>query len=163
MCRDESRSGSLDAKKINKLYAAIIVSEMQRQGVTTKSLIAEKVIKSHRKCHLKERIESGELTMDEFQRLFVRLKIDPIRAGLTMVCFEDAIKYQDPCCETTAKVAAAMAAHLSSELAACEGEFSTIRKGLCDNIGKKNAEAIAEHHRSIEKRHNGEGFQHAFG
>ena len=51
-----------------------------------------------------------------------RLEIDPIRAAITVQCFSDPASYEDPCCETSALVAIAMATHLPSELAACEGK-----------------------------------------
>lgn len=163
MCRDAPGVAGLEAATINKLYAVIIRDEMKQQGVKVTTLVTEGVIKSHRKNHFFERLEAGQLPVSEFQRLLIRLSIDPVRVGLAMLCFKNASSYQDPCCETTALVAVSMASHLSAEIAACDGEFAPIRSSLCDHIAKRNACAIAEHHRLMEKRHNGEGFKHAFG
>lgn len=150
------------AQSINRMYAALIREQMRLQNTSLRKLTDEGVIKESRRKKFFEKVEDGNLTIDEFQRVLLRLKIDPIRAGLVLLCYESASSYEDPCCETTALVAVALAARLPSELATCEGQFETIRQSLCDTIARKTSSAIAKHHMSLESRHNGGGFEHAY-
>lgn len=107
------------------MYAALIKEQMQLRHTSLRKMADEGVLKRSRRAGFFERLEAGSLTIDEFQRVLVHLEIDPIRAGLVLLCYNSASSYEDPCCETTALVAVALAARLPSELAACEGQFET--------------------------------------
>ena len=162
MCEGTEDGVASRAHSINQLYAALIKEQMRLQNTSLRKLTDEGVIKESRRKKFFDKVEDGNLTIDEFQRVLLHLKIDPIRAGLVLLCYESASSYEDPCCETTALVAVALAARLPSELAACEGQFETIRQSLCDTIARKTSSAIAKHHMSLESRHNGGGFEHAY-
>ncbi len=151
------------ARRVNKIYAAMIRSQMRKRGASVRTLAQEGVIKNHRRAGFFEKIEGGNLPLDEFQRILIRLEVDPVRAGIVLLCQQNASFYEDPCCETTALLARSLAVHLPSELADCEGEFEPIRESLGDSIAKRNASAIANHHRQIEQRRNGYGFEHPLG
>lgn len=162
MCEGTVAGVATKAQSINQMYAALIREQMRLQNTSLRKLTDEGVIKESRRKRFFEKVEDGNLTIDEFQRVLLRLKIDPIRAGLVLLCYKSASSYEDPCCETTALVAVALAARLPGELAACEGQFETIRQSLCDTIARKTSSAIARHHISLENRHNGGGFEHAY-
>ena len=157
MCKGTPEVVGVKAHSVNRMYAALIKEQMQLRHTSLRKMADEGVLKRSRRAGFFERLEAGSLTIDEFQRVLVHLEIDPIRAGLVLLCYESA-----SCCETTALVAVALAARLPSELAACEGQFETIRQSLCDTIARKTSSAIAKHHMSLESRHNGGGFEHAY-
>ncbi len=162
MCKGTPEVVGVKAHSVNRMYAALIKEQMQLRHTSLRKMADEGVLKRSRRAGFFERLEAGSLTIDEFQRVLVHLEIDPIRAGLVLLCYNSASSYEDPCCETTALVAVALAARLPSELAACEGQFATIRQSLCETIAKKTSTAIAKHHMSLENRHNGGGFEHAY-
>lgn len=145
------------------LYAVLIREQMRRQGLSVKRLGQEGLIRKNHQNGFYARLEAGKISLEEFQKLNERLQIDPIRAALAMVCFENADSYDDPCCRTSAQVAMAMANHLPEEIAACDGEFEGIREQLCVTIARRTSSAIANHHRLIESKLNGDGFAHAYG
>lgn len=163
MCDGTTEGVASRAHSVNQLYAELIKEQMRLQNTSLRKLADEGVIKEGKRKKFFDKIEDGNLSIDEFQRVMLYLKIDPIRAGLVLLCYNSASSYEDPCCETTALVAIALAARLPSELAACEGEFATIRQSLCDTIARKTSSAIAKHHMSLESRQNGGGFDHAYG
>lgn len=162
MCKGTLDGVGTKAHNVNRMYAALIREQMKLRNTSLRKLVDEGVIKKSTRVGFFGKIETGSVTIDEFQRVLVHLEIEPIRAGLVLLCYNSASSYEDPCCETTALVAVALAARLPSELAACDGQFETIRQSLCETIAKKTSTAIAKHHMSLENRHNGGGFEHAY-
>lgn len=148
------------ARDANKLYAAMIKLQMDKQGASARNLAKKGVIKSHRRARFIEKLGAGDVTLAEFQKVLIHLDVDPIRAGIVLQSQQAASFYEDPCCQTTALVASKLAVHLPSELAACEGRFEPLRHSLGDSIAKRYASAIARHHKQIERRRNGDDFDH---
>lgn len=163
MCADDNSEFAQIAESLQQRYAVLIREQMTRQGLSVRGLATEGVIKKHRKNDFFARLREGRLTINEFNRVMARLEIDPVRAAISFLCDRPSGSYEDPCCETVSLVATSLAKHLPGEMESCEGTFETLRAGLCDMIAQKNATTIARHHQRIEGRHNGEGFDHAYG
>ena len=152
-----------NCRQLQVEYSVLIKEQMRKQGLSVRQLVEDGVIRSSRRHRFFERIAEGSLTIAEFYAVSERLDIDPIRAAITVHCFTGGADYEDPCCETSALVAVAMAAHLPGELAACEGTFETIRNELCNGIARNTSSAIAKYHRKLEDRRNGDDFDFAYG
>lgn len=148
---------------LHQRYAVIIREQMSKQGLSVYALANEGVIPKHRRNDFFPRLREGKLSMGEFQRVLLRLNIDPVRAALSLLCDEVSGSYEDPCCETISLVATSLAKHLPGEMATCEGEFSSLRAGLCESIAQRTSATIARHHAQMERRQNGDGFEHAYG
>lgn len=149
--------------QLQEEYAVLIRDQMQRRGVSVRKLVEKGIIRRSHRNRFYARIAEGTLPLAEFHAVTTYLEIDPIRAAITVQCFSDGTCYEDPCCETSALVAVAMATHLPGELAACEGTFETIRNELCNGIAKNTSSAIAKYHRKLEERRNGADFEFAYG
>jgi hypothetical protein len=146
-------SGSVEEKscaQVHRENAILIKLQMKKQGVSIRCLVSEGIVKSSHRHRFYERIEKGKLEFDEIVKLRQRLKIDPVRAEIAMRCFDSPESYEDPCCETTAHVATALAVQLFEVMAACDGEFEPLKKGLCQGLAKRATTAIAENHARIE-------------
>lgn len=144
-------------------FAILIRDQMERQRVSARQLCAEGLIRQAHRNRFFDRIADGSLSQAEFNLVTERLGIDAVRAALTMHCFESADAYEDPCCETSAEVAKAIATQLPEEIAACEGTFEPIRDSLCKGIGKRTSSAIAKYHNALEaQRLNGDLLDRAF-
>ena len=144
-------------------FAILIRGQMKRQGVSIRQLYLEGLIRPHHRNDFYVRIADGRLTQAEFNQVTDRLGIDPVRAALTFHCFASALAYDDPCCETSAEVAKAIAVQLPEEIAACEGEFEPIREALCRGIGKRTSNAIARYHKAVAQRDDAALLDRAFG
>jgi hypothetical protein len=145
-------------------FSVLIKDQMARQRVSVRQLCAEGVIRPYHRNRFFGRIADGSLSQAEFNLVTERLGIDPVRAALTVHCFESGQAYDDPCCETSAAVAKAIAYQLPEELAACDGEFEPIRDALCKGIGKRTSNAIAKYHTAMEARRDDEAMlERAFG
>ena len=149
--------------QLQREYAVLIRRQMEKRGLSVRKLAERGVIRQSHRNRFFDRIAQGTLPLAEFHAVTSHLEIYPIRAAITVQCFTDATSYEDPCCETSAMVAVAMATHLPEELAACEGNFETIRSELCDGIAKNTSSAIAKYHRKLEERRNGADFDFAYG
>lgn len=150
------------SEELQRDYANLIRQQMALQGVSVRQLWAEGVIRNNHRHRFFERLAEGSLPISEYHAVNQRLEIDPIRAAITVQCFVSEQAYDDPCCQTSALVAVAMATHLPAELAACDGEFEALRDELCKGIAQKTSNAIAKHHRMIENRRNGGDFEFAY-
>ena len=145
-------------------FAVLIRTQMQQQGISVRKLVEDGAIKRSHRNGFFNRIVHGTISTAEFNRVTELLGIDPVRAAITVTCFETADSYDDPCCETSAQVATALAHHLSEEVSACGRDFEPIRESLCAGIAKKTSTAIVKHQSDLEeRRHNPELFGHAFG
>lgn len=147
--------GSVEEKscaQVHRENAILIRFQMKKLGISIRCLVNEGVVKSSHRHRFYERLEQGKLEFDEVVRLRKRLRIDPVRAEIAMRCFESPESYEDPCCETTAHVATALAVQLFEVMAACEGEFEPLREGLCQGLAKRATTAIAENHARIDLR-----------
>ena len=153
MSEGSQRAEIKSCSQLQEEYSVLIRDQMQKRGVSVRKLVNEGVIRRSHRNRFFERIAEGS----------ARLEIDPIRAAITVQCFSDPASYEDPCCETSALVAIAMATPLPGELAACEGTFETIRDELCNGIAKNTSSAIAKYHRKLEDRRNGGDFDFAYG
>lgn len=136
--------------QVHRANAMLIKLQMKKQGVSVRCLVSEGIVKSSHRHRFYERIEQGKLEFDEVVQLRHRLNIDPVRAEIAIHCFDSPESYEDPCCETTAHVATALATQLYEVMAACEGEFEPLREGLCQGLAKRATTAIAENHKRIE-------------
>ena len=163
MSEGSQRAEIKSCTQLQEEYSVLIRDQMQKRGVSVRKLVNEGVIRRSHRNRFFERIAEGSLPIAEFHAVSARLEIDSIRAAITVQCFSDPASYEDPCCETSALVAIAMATHLPSELAACEGTFETIRDELCNGIAKNTSSAIAKYHRKLEDRRNGGDFDFAYG
>lgn len=145
-------------------FSVLIKDQMIRKGISARQLCAEGLIRPSHRNGFFARIADGSLSQAEFNLVTERLGIDPVRAALTVHCFESGRAYEDPCCETSAEVAKAIASQLPEELAACEGEFEPIRDALCKGIGKRTSNAIAKYHTGMIARRDDEALlERAFG
>ena len=150
--------------KLQAEYADLIKYQMNRQGVSLRKLVDEGIIKSSHRSGLFERIADGSVSTAEFNRINERLGIDPVRAAIAVHCFVSPESYEDPCCETSAQLAIALALQLSEEIAACDGTFEPIREALCHGIAQRTSSAIARHHTELEaRRHDPALFDRSFG
>lgn len=131
-------------------YAILIRDQMRRQGISVRCLVAEGVIRQSHRNGFFRRVEEGSLSYKEVNQIAARLNIDPVRAALTVVCFNDPESYEDPCCETTAELAASMAVELREEMDACDGNFDGLAKGLCKGLAKRTVNEIAKNHARLE-------------
>ena len=86
-------------------FSVLIKDQMARQRVSVRQLCAEGVIRPYHRNRFFGRIADGSLSQAEFNLVTERLGIDPVRAALTVHCFESGQAYDDPCCETSAAVA----------------------------------------------------------
>ena len=163
MCEGSSRVEVRSCNQLQEDYSILIKDQMAKRGVSVRSLVEDGIIRRSHRNRFFERIAEGTLPLAEFHAVTAHLEIDPIRAAITVQCFAGSGAYEDPCCETSALVAVAMATHLPSELAACEGTFETIRDELCNGIAKNPSTAIAKYHRKLEDRRNGGDFEFAYG
>ena len=102
--------------KLQAEYADLIRYQMNRQGVSLRKLVDEGIIKSSHRSGLFERIADGSVSTAEFNRINERLGIDPVRAAIAVHCFVSPESYEDPCCETSAQLAIALALQLLSQL-----------------------------------------------
>lgn len=139
-------------KKLQAEYAVLIKDQMLRQGISLRRLVDEGLIKRSHRNGLFERIANGSLSTAEFNRISERLAIDPVRAALAVKCFPSSESYEDPCCETSAHVATALAVQLTEEMAACHGTFEPIRESLCKGIAQRTSIAIVRYHTDLEAR-----------
>ena len=90
MCEGTEDGVASRAHSVNQLYAALIKEQMRLQNTSLRKLTDEGVIKESRRKKFFDKVEDGNLTIDEFQRVLLHLKIDPIRAGLVLLCYESA-------------------------------------------------------------------------
>ncbi len=151
-------------RQLQAEYAVLIRDQMRRQGISVRRLVDEGIIKRSHRNGLYDRIANGSLSTAEFNRINERLDIDPVRAALAVKCFVSPESYEDPCCETSAHVAIALARQLTEEIAACNGTFEPIRETLCRGIAQRTSSAIARHHAALEaRREDPSQFDRAFG
>ena len=144
-------------------FAVLIQDQMRRQGVSIRQLYVEGLIRQNHRNGFYKRIANGSLSQGEFNQVAERLGIVPVRAALTVHCFASGHAYDDPCCETSAEVAKAIAVQLPEEIAACDGEFKPIRDALCRGIGKRTSNAIARYHAAVAQRDDAALLDRAFG
>lgn len=156
-------AAKLTCEQRQQEFAVLIKDQMKRQGVSVRQLHLEGLIRPHHRNDFYARIADGTLSQAEFNQVTDRLGIDPVRAALTVHCFASGGAYDDPCCETSAEVAKAIAAQLPEEIAACEGEFEPIRDALCRGIGKRTSNAIARYHAAVAQRDDAALLDRAFG
>ena len=154
MC-EGSRPHQKDCEQLQIEMASLVRSRMQAKGVSLRCLVDNKIIKSSHRNHFFERLAEGTLSYAEVNKLTAYLDIDPVRAAITVHCFDDPEVYDDPCCETSADVAVHLAHELTEEIAAIEdGNFQPLRDSLCKGSARKLASAIAKNHVDEQRRQN---------
>lgn len=153
MC-EGSRPRKKDCEQLQVEMASLVRSQMQAKGISLRCLVENKVIKSSHRNRFFERVSEGSLSYSEMNKLTAYLEIDPVRAAITVHCFDDPDVYDDPCCQTSADVAVQLAHELTEEIAATEGTFEPLRENLCRGSAKKLASAIARNHVEEERRRN---------
>lgn len=152
MCRGSQPTERKSYNQLQAEYAVLIKDQMHRQSISVRRLVDEGIIKRSHRHGLFDRIADGSLSTAEFNRIYERLAIDPVRAALAVKCFVNPEAYEDPCCATSAHVATALAVTLTEEIAACDGTFEPIRENLCKGIAKRTSTAIVRYHTALEAR-----------
>ena len=150
MCQDSQQAEAKSCTQLQQEYAILIKSQMSKQGVSIRCLVDEGIIKRSHRNRFYDRVAEGSLSYAEINKITERLGIDPVRAAITVQCFEHPESYEDPCCETSAHVATALALHLTEEMAACEGTFEPLRQSLAHGLAKRATNEIARNHARLE-------------
>ncbi len=163
MCVGQKGDFRESAEELSRKYAGLIRQQMRVQGVSLRTLVGEKVIKSHRRNTFNGKLDVGGLTIYEMQCVLFYLRIDPVQAAITFLCYDATSSYDDASCETVSMLTKSLAKHLKDEVESCDGEFATIRATLCETISRKTSKALLRHHAMVQSRHNGEDFDHVYG
>lgn len=91
-----------------------------------------------------KKLEAGDLTSCELDRLFTVLQLDPVRAHVAIITMADPDAYFDTTCETALRIATALTLNLREQAAACEGDFEPIRENLCNAIAVRACNLVME-------------------
>lgn len=150
MCQGSKPAETKSCTQLQHEYAILIKSQMTKQGVSVRCLVDEGIIKRSHRNRFYDRVAEGSLSYAEINKITERLGIDPVRAAITVQCFAHPESYEDPCCETSAHVATALAVHLTEEMAACEGTFEPLRQSLAHGLAKRATNEIARNHARLE-------------
>ena len=130
MSEGSQRAEIKSCVQLQEEYSVLIRDQMQKRGVSVRKLVNEGVVRRSHRNRFFERIAEGSLPIAEFHAVSARLEIDPIRAAITVQCFSDPASYEDPCCETSALVAIAMATHPSRQDAASAKDLASLADQL---------------------------------
>lgn len=150
MCKGLPQVEDKSCAQVHRENALLIKLQMEKQGVSIRCLVNEGIVKSSHRHRFFQRIEEGTLEFHEIVKIRQRLRIDAVRAEIAMRCFDSVESYEDPCCETTADLAASLARQLSEEMAACDGSFEGLKKGHCKGLAKRTANEIKKNHTRLE-------------
>lgn len=144
-------TGSAGGKDPPLDYGTLIRAVMRVSGVSAKKLYQNKVI---RRCTFREfdkRLVEGLITTAELNSIFTYLDIDPVRATLALFILNSPDAYFDPGCETASQLASETVVALLEQLAACDGDFEPIKRGLCKSLAERTSGMIVEHHKRVEE------------
>ncbi|MEM6409954.1 MAG: hypothetical protein AAF683_00295 [Pseudomonadota bacterium] len=150
MCEGSQPAEPKSCAQLQIEYAMLIKEQMRKQGVSVRCLVAEGILKKSHRTGFFKRIEEGSLFQGEITKITKRLNIDPIRAAITVNCFDGAESYEDPSCKTAAALAKTIGVELREEMAAIDGNFEGLHEGQCKGLARRTVNEIARNHERVE-------------
>lgn len=130
-------------------YAGLVRAIMREKRVTKTQLRAAQVI---RKCTWRcfdARLDSGEISAAELERILEYLGVNLVQATLALVCLKSVEEYFEPTCETAAMLAQALVISLTQQMSSLEGNFETLKVALCTSIAERQVVDLIDHQRRI--------------
>jgi hypothetical protein len=132
-------------------YPGLIRAVMREKRVTKTQLWDAKII---RKCTWRcfdTRLDTGEITTVEMERILEYLGINLVQASLALVCLRDVEEYFEPTCETAAMLAQALVISLTRHMSMLGGNFETLKTALCTAIAERQVLDLIEHQRRLRE------------
>lgn len=126
-------------------YAGLVRAAMRRKQITKTRLRDAGII---RKCTWRcfdQRLDSGEISSGEMERILRFLDIDFVGASLVLVCLENVDEYFEPTCEAAALLARGLITSLTKQASLLDGNFSPLKAGLYASIAERHAQVLIEH------------------
>ncbi|WP_039097834.1 hypothetical protein [Croceibacterium mercuriale] len=132
-------------------YPGLIRAVMRDKRVTKTQLKDAKII---RKCTWRcfdDRLDRGDISAAEMERILRYLDINLVQASLALVCLGNADEYFEPTCETAALLAQALIVSLTQQVTLLDGNFNPLKQALCASIGERHASNLIEHQRRLSE------------
>lgn len=145
---------SVDYKALSEVrlnYPGLIRAVMRDKRITKTQLRDAKII---RKCTWRcfdDRLDNGEISTAEMERVLRYLEINFVQASLALVCLGSADEYFEPTCETAALLAQALIVSLTQQASLLDGNFNPLKQALCASIGERHASNLIEHQRRLSE------------
>lgn len=132
-------------------FPGLVRAMMRDKRVTKTQLRNARII---RKCTWRcfdARLDSGEITVAEMERILGYLGVNLVQATLALVCLKSVEEYFEPTCETAAMLAQALVVSLTQQMTMLEGSFEPLKNALCASIAERQVLRLIEHQRRLRE------------
>lgn len=111
-------------------YAALIRTALRMRKTSARALQREGLINDRTRRLFFEKLDAGNLTASEVDKIGRFLHINPMQALIAVAYMKDPTAYFDPCCQLLAAYSEQLVAAMTERSAALSGDLTVIHRTL---------------------------------